>query len=80
MESIDSKADIRDFIEKNSTKGLPPYKFDFVPYTSEVFTKNNENNIPTSKYLDIIWGIISNVKNFIQNTFLTEPPEIDVNL
>ena len=49
METIDSKADIRDFIEKNATKGLPPYKFEFIPYTSEIFTKNNENNIPTCK-------------------------------
>ena len=49
MESIDSKADIRDFIEKNATKGLPPYKFEFIPYISEIFTKNNENNIPTRK-------------------------------
>jgi hypothetical protein len=47
MESIDAHADIREFIEKNSTRGGLPYKFEFIPYTSEVFLKNNDNSIPT---------------------------------
>jgi hypothetical protein len=47
---------------------LPPYKFEFIPYTSEI--KNN-STLPKD--------MLSNVKNFISNVFFTEQPEIEMN-
>ena len=41
-EAINTTEDIKMFIEKNSTNSLPPYKFEFVPYTSEVQSRHYE--------------------------------------
>ncbi len=68
MESINVTADIKAFINKNMTNMLPPYKFEFIPYTPEI-----KNNVTLPK------DLISNVKNFISNVFFTEQPEIEIN-
>lgn len=69
MEGVNAKADIRYFIEKNATNCLPPYKFEFIPYISELDskTKNEQCNYPKE--------VVNNVKNFISNVFYLEPPE-----
>lgn len=71
VESINTQADIKDFIEKNATNLPPPYKFEFIPYTSDVQTKNYEQ---TPYPLEII----NNVKNFISKTFFSEIPESEL--
>jgi hypothetical protein len=40
IELVNTNFDIKDFIEKNSTNIFPPYKFEFIPYTSDVQTKH----------------------------------------
>lgn len=71
MENINVQSDIRQFIESNATNSLPPYKFEFIPYMSEIDSKVSEsNNYPKE--------VISNVKNFISNVFYLEPPELEV--
>lgn len=45
VETVNTNADIKDFIEKNATNLLPPYKFEFVPYTSDVQTRNYEQTL-----------------------------------
>ena len=67
MESINVSADIKTFINKNSTNMLPPYKFEFIPYTSDL-----KNNVSYPK------DLLTNVKNFFSNVFFSEQPEIDV--
>lgn len=67
---VDILCDVKDFIEKNSTNVFPPYKFEFIPYTSDVQTKHfDQSNYPIE--------IINNVKNFISKTFITEIPETE---
>jgi hypothetical protein len=67
---VNTQSDIKDFIEKNSTNVFPPYKFEFVPYTSDVQTKHfDQTNYPIE--------IINSVKNFISKTFFSEIPEIE---
>lgn len=70
IETINTLADIKEFIEKNSTNSLPPYKFEFIPYTSDVQTKNFEQ---TPYPIEII----NNVKNFIAKTFFSEIPDTE---
>jgi hypothetical protein len=69
MEAVNVQADIRNFIETNATNSLPPYKFDFIPYVSELEAKNSTEitNLPKET--------LTNVKNFISNVFYLEPPE-----
>ena len=68
---IDKK---RNFIEKNSTSAIPPYKFEFVPYVSEFENKlNNEYQIKIPK------DIQASVQQFISNVFYIDPPESEVN-
>ncbi len=75
MENINTQYDIREFIENNSTNDIPPYKFEFIPYISEIDTKstvgtngnNNQNSIPKVT--------LDNVKNFISNVFFSSIPE-----
>ena len=68
MESINVNADIKSFIQKNTTNRLPPYKFEFIPYTPEI---RNNQTVPKD--------ILSNVKTFISNVFFSEQPEIEIN-
>ncbi len=80
MESINVKFDLREFIENNSTNNIPPYKFEFIPYLSEIDSKsvisNNGNNLPNS----IPKVTLDTVKNFISNVFFSAIPETnDVN-
>lgn len=75
MESINVQYDIREFIESNSTNDIPPYKFEFIPYISEIDSKNiaasNGNNIQNS----IPKVTLDTVKNFISNVFFSSIPE-----
>lgn len=73
IDTINTQADIREFIEKNATNFPPPYKFEFIPYSSEVQTKHFEQT-PYSV------EIINNVKNFISNQFCTEIPEVELDV
>jgi septal ring factor EnvC (AmiA/AmiB activator) len=73
MEGINAQADIRSFIERNATNSLPPYKFEFIPYASEI---DSRVNVESNKYPK---EVLSNVKNFISNVFHAEPPESEVN-
>ncbi len=43
MELINSQTDIREFIEVNDTNCLPPYKFEFIPYISDIQENQAEN-------------------------------------
>jgi hypothetical protein len=68
VDTINTQADIKDFIEKNATNLPPPFKFEFIPYTSDAQTKFFEQ---TPYPIEII----NNVKNFISKAFCTEIPE-----
>jgi len=70
VETINTTADIKEFIDKNSTNLLPPYKFEFIPYTSDVQTKIYEQSSYPIE-------IINNVKNFISKAFVSELPETE---
>jgi hypothetical protein len=51
VESVNTSFDIKDFIEKNSTNIFPPYKFEFVPYTSDCQTKHyDQANYPIGNF------------------------------
>jgi hypothetical protein len=69
MESINVNADIKTFIQSNSSNSLPPYKFEFIPYSPEI------DNIHKEYPIDVV----NSVKNFISNVFFAEPPEMEVN-
>jgi hypothetical protein len=68
IETINSQDDIKEFIEKNATNLPLPFKFEFIPYSSEVQTKISDQS-PNSL------EIINNVKHFISSNFYTEVPE-----
>jgi hypothetical protein len=70
IETINTQADIKDFIEKNATNIPPPYKFEFIPYTCDVQIKNYEQ-IPYPG------EIINSVKNFMAKSFMSEIPEAE---
>lgn len=70
IEVINTTTDIKEFIEKNATNLLPPYKFEFIPYTSDVQTKYYEQ---TSYPIEVI----DKVKNFISKAFVSELPELE---
>jgi hypothetical protein len=71
MESINVNADIKQFITNNSSNSLPPYKFEFIPYSIEIGS-DMKDNYPLE--------IINNVKNFISNVFFLDPPEVEVTI
>jgi len=73
IEKISSENDTKEFIEKNNTYCLPPYKFEFIPYTFDCSTKPFDQYPYSSK-------VIKEVKIFISNAFLSESPEIEVYL
>lgn len=74
MENINVQSDIREFIEKNATNSLPPYKLEFIPYVSEIESKTDHDfvNYPNT--------ILSDVRDFISNVFFIEPPENEVRI
>ena len=58
-DEIDINKDIKNFIEQNSTNDIIPFKFEFIPYTSNIGKKyKNLSNI-----------IIKDIKNFISTIF-----------
>jgi hypothetical protein len=63
MESINIYRDISDFIFQNATNSIPPFKYDYVPYISDL------NNFHNSKNNSIDKDIIKDVNNFIENIF-----------
>jgi len=60
MENIDIRKDIYDFIIKNATNAIPPDKYAYLPYISDVGIKTN---------LFLQKDVINEVKTFINNTF-----------
>ena len=63
MENININKDISNYIYKNSTGAIPPFKYDYIPYLSDL-NKNNNFNIDKN--------IIKDVNNFIGNIFLCD--------
>ena len=62
MENINIIKDIFEFIHKNTSKDIPPFKFDYIPYLSDL-NKNNKINEKIDK------EIINEINNFIENNF-----------
>ena len=77
MESINIQNDIKEFVDNNSTNDVPPYKYEFIPYISEIDSKSNDNLITNGQNLQNIIpkNTFDNVKNFISNVFLDSIPE-----
>lgn len=71
IEGVNTQADMKDFIEKNSTNSVPPFKFEFIPYASDVHTKYYEQ-------APYPLEIINNVKSFITKAFHSEMPEVEL--
>ena len=69
MENINVQYDIREFIENNSTNDIPPYKFEFIPYISEIDSKNTVSNNGQNIENSIPKVTLDTVKNFISNVF-----------
>jgi len=53
MELINTQADIREFIELHDTNCLPPYKFEFIPYISDIHESGVETKENKSKNIII---------------------------
>ena len=69
MENININKDIFNYIYKNSSNDIPPFKYDYIPYISELNTNsfyNNKNNDNLDK------DIIKEVNNFIENIFICD--------
>ena len=61
MESINIRKDVKNFINKNATNALPPYKFEFMPFVSD-FDANPNSYANSDINLNIIpKEIVSNV-------------------
>ena len=58
-DDIDINKDIKDFITQNSTNDIIPFKYEFVPYTSNAGKRNK--NISTN--------LIKDIRNFITTIF-----------
>ena len=61
IENINIIKDISNFIYKNTTKEIPPLKYDYIPYLSDI--NKNKNNLKIDK------EIIDDINNFIENNF-----------
>ena len=61
QENINIIKDISNFIYKNTTKEIPPLKYDYIPYLSDI--NKNKNNLKIDK------EIIDDINNFIENNF-----------
>ena len=66
MESININKDMFNYIYKNSTNIVPPFKYDYIPYISDLNNNFNNNN---NKNNSIDKDIIKDVNNFIENIF-----------
>ena len=64
MENINIIKDLNEFIYKNTTKDIPPFKHDYIPYLSEI-NKNKMNSKLDKNVLD-------NINNFIENNFASD--------
>ena len=58
-DEIDINKDIKNFIEQNSTNDIIPFKYEFIPYTSNI----------GKKYKNLSNMIIKDIKNFISTIF-----------
>ena len=76
MENININKDIFNYIYKNATNEIPPFKYDYIPYISELNTNNTFNN---KNNLNVDKNIIKEVNNFIENVFLFDK-EKEINL
>ena len=63
MENININKDIFNYIYKNSANDIPPFKYDYIPYISEINSNNNTN-------LDK--NIIKEINTFIENIFICD--------
>ena len=61
MENINIIKDISEFIHKNTSKDIPPFKFDYIPYLSDLNKNGGGEKIDKE--------IISEINNFIENNF-----------
>ena len=61
MENINIIKDINEFIHKNTSKEIPPFKYDYIPYLSEL------NKIKGNLKID--QNVINDINNFIENNF-----------
>ena len=61
MENINIRKDISEFIYKNTSKEIPPFKLDYIPYLSDL--NKNKNNLKIDK------NILTDINNFIENNF-----------
>ena len=74
MENINVNKDIFNYIYKNSTNEIPPFKYDYIPYISELNINTYHNN-----NLNIDKHLIKEVNNFIENIFIYDK-EKEINL
>jgi len=58
-DDIDINKDIKDFISQNSTNDIIPFKYEFVPYTSNV----------GKRYKNVSINVIKDIRNFITTIF-----------
>jgi len=63
MESINIYKDISNYIFQNATNAIPPFKYDYVPYISDLNNFHNNKNNSVDK------DVIKDVNNFIENIF-----------
>jgi hypothetical protein len=82
IDGINIQHDIKEFIENNSSNDIPPYKFEFIPYVSEIDSKRNDNlinNVDSNGGQNlqnvIPKNTLDNVKAFITNVFFNSIPE-----
>lgn len=68
VQEIFAQNDIKEFIIANSTNSLPPFKFDYIPYNSELQTKPVDFQSGNVE-------IVNNVKSYVFKSFLNEVPE-----
>ena len=64
MENINVINDISLFIHKNTSQEIPPFKYDYIPYLSDLNKIKNNSNIDK--------GIIDEINNFISNNFTSD--------
>ena len=64
MENINIIKDISQFIYKNTSRDIPPFKYDYIPYLSDLNKSKINSNIDK--------GIIDEINNFITNNFTSD--------
>ena len=67
MESININKDISNYLNINSSDEIPNFKYDYIPYLSELNINNSHNK---NKNINIDKDIIKDVNNFIENIFM----------